>query len=330
MDALLVAGAAGRRRAVTMMVVAAICWSTGGLLVRLLSITSPWEIVFWRSLFMALFVAGVLGVLHGSRVVTAVRSVGGPGLLAGTFLAGTFFLFIGSLTRTTVANTFVLMSVSPFLAAIAARLVLGEEVRAITWLAMTIAFAGIVLMVGGALDGGQLIGNLMALGVSVCFAAQLTVLRKFHATVDMLPMVMLAGVITLAPAFLLAGPFAATSRDLVILGFMGCIQLGTGCLLSTAASRTLPATELGLLGLLEPILGPIWVWVLLGEHPGSRALMGGLLVLSAVIANQLFIAWRNREPDVALAIGDAAATATGPIGAAAAPPPAKGMPARDS
>ncbi len=312
-----------------MMVVAAVCWSTGGLLVRLLSITNPWEIVFWRSLFMALFVAGVLGVLHGSRMVTAVRSVGGPGLLAGTFLAGTFFLFIGSLTRTTVANTFVLMSVSPFLAAIAARLALGEEVRAVTWLAMSIAFAGIVLMVGGALDGGQLVGNLMALGVSVCFAAQLTVLRKFHATVDMLPMVMIAGVITLVPAYLLAGPFAAAPRDLVILVFMGCIQLGTGCLLSTAASRTLPATELGLLGLLEPILGPIWVWVLLNEHPGSHALMGGLLVLSAVIANQVLIAWRNREPDVALAIGDAAATATGPIGSATSHP-AKGRPARDS
>lgn len=285
---------ARHRRAVLMMIVAAICWSTGGVLVRELSIRNAWEIVFWRSLFMALFVAGVLVAMHRQRAVQAVRAVGKPGVLAALFLAGTFFLFIGSLTRTTVANTFVLMSVSPFLAAIAARAFLGEPVRRHTWLAMAVAFGGIMVMVGGAVDGGQLLGNLMALGVSVCFAAEITVLRRYHATVDMLPMVMLAGLFTLPAAFVLSGPFAATPRDLLVLAFMGCVQLGTGCLLSTAASRTLSATELGLLALLEPILGPIWAWVLLGEHPGRPALVGGALVLSAVIANQLFIAWRGR------------------------------------
>ena len=183
------------------MIVAAVCWSTGGILVRQLSITNAWEIVFWRSLFMTLFVAGVLLVMHGRAMPRAVRAVGLPGVLAGLLLAGTFFFFIGSLTRTTVANTFVLMSVSPFLAALAGWFVLRERVPARTWIAMAIAFAGIVVMFGGAVDAGQLVGNLLALGVSVCFAAQLTVLRKFHATVDMLPMVMIAGLWTLVPAF---------------------------------------------------------------------------------------------------------------------------------
>ena len=107
------------RRAVALMIVAAICWSTGGLLVRQLSITNAWEIVFWRSLFMAVFVAGVLVVMHGRSMPRAVRGGGMPGVVAGALPRGTFFFFIGSLTRTTVANTFVLMSVSPFLAAIA-------------------------------------------------------------------------------------------------------------------------------------------------------------------------------------------------------------------
>jgi drug/metabolite transporter (DMT)-like permease len=186
------------------------------------------------------------------------------------------------------------MSVSPFLAALAGWFVLRERVPPRTWLAMAIAFAGILVMFGGAVDAGQLVGNLLALGVSVCFAAQLMVLRKFHATVDMLPMVMIAGLWTLLPAWLLAGPFAATTRDLVVLLFMGCVQLGTGCLLATAASRSLSATELGLLALLEPILGPLWVWVLMGEHPGRNALLGGALVLCAVIANEVIAAWRGR------------------------------------
>ncbi len=289
-----IAAAARHRRAVLFMVVAAVCWSTGGLLVRQLSIANAWEIVFWRSLFMAAFVAVVLVVMHGRRMPAAVRAAGLPGVVAGLFLAGTFFFFIGSLTRTTVANTFVLMSVSPFLAAIASLVVLHEPIPARTWFAMAIAFAGILVMFGGAVDAGQLVGNLLALGVSVCFAAQLTVLRKFHASVDMLPMVMIAGLWTLVPAWLAAGPFAATARDLAILALMGCVQLGTGCLLATAASRTLPATELGLLALLEPILGPLWVWVLMGEHPGRNALLGGALVLCAVIANEAIAAWRGR------------------------------------
>ena len=283
-------------RAILFMIVAATCWSSGGFLVRRLSIANAWEIVYWRSLFMTLFVAGVLLAMHGRGMPRAVRSAGVPGLLAGAFLAGTFFFFIGSLTRTTVANTNILMSVSPFLAALAARAILREPVPVRTWIAMLCAFAGIVVMFAQAADAGRLAGNLLALGVSCCFAAQLTVLRKFHASVDMLPQVLIAGVLSVIVAFVAAPPFAADARDVAILAVMGCVQLGTGCLLATAASRHLSATELGLLALLEPILGPIWVWVLMGEHPGNATLAGGAIVLAAVLANEAFAAWRGRTP----------------------------------
>ena len=297
--AIILAAPSRHRRAVAFMIVAAVCWSSGGILVRQLSLTNAWEIVFWRSAFMVLFVAGVLLAMHGRNMPRAVAAVGKPGLLSGLFLAGTFFFFIASLTRTTVANTFVLMSVSPFLAALAARFVLDERVPPRTWFAMTIAFAGIVVMFADSLDAGRLAGNLLALGVSVCFAAQLIMLRKFHATIDMLPQVLIAGLWTLVPAFLLAGDFAATSRDIGILAFMGCVQLGVGCLLATAASRHLSATELGLLALLEPIIGPLWVWVLMDEKPGAPALAGGALVLAAVIANEVFAALRGASADTA-------------------------------
>jgi drug/metabolite transporter (DMT)-like permease len=285
------------------MVVAAICWSSGGILVRALSITNAWEIVFWRSAFMAAFVIGVLTVMHGRKMPQAVVAVGRPGLLSGLFLAGTFFFFIGSLTHTTVANTFVLMSVSPFLAALAGRLILGERVPARTWIAIGVAFAGIVVMFADSLDAGRLAGNLLALGVSCCFAGQVTVLRKYHAHVDMLPQVLVAGVISVAVALALSPPFAATGRDLAILALMGCVQLGAGCLLATAASRHLSATEIGLLALLEPIIGPLWVWGFMGERPDDAALAGGLIVLTAVIGNESVAAWRSMRtgrdpPDV--------------------------------
>ena len=277
------------------MVIAAVCWSSGGLLVRQLSISNAWEIVFWRSSFMAAFVAAMLAVLHGRRTPSTIRAVGFPGALSGLFLAGTFFFFIAALTRTTVANTFVLMSVSPFLAAIAGRVFLGERVPWRTWMAMAVAFCGIVLMFSDALDAGKASGNLLALGVSCCFALNLTMLRRFHAKVDMLPTVMLAGLWSLIPAFFLAGPLAATGRDIAVLAFMGCVQLGTGCLLMTVAARHLSASEVGFLALLEPILGPVWVWVLLSEHPGAAAVTGGVIVLGAVVANEVFAAVRVRR-----------------------------------
>jgi drug/metabolite transporter (DMT)-like permease len=158
---------------------------------------------------------------------------------------------------------------------------------------MAVAFVGIVVMFADSLDAGRLSGNLLAIGVSCCFAAQVTVLRKYHARVDMLPQVLIAGLVSLAIAFLLAPTLAATVRDLRVLALMGCVQLGTGCLLATAASRHLSATELGLLALLEPILGPLWVWALMGEGPSGAALTGGAIVLGAVIANEAFAAWRS-------------------------------------
>ena len=276
------------------MLIAATCWSSGGYLVRQLAIVDAWQIVFWRSLFMTLFVAGVLLAMHGRRMPRAVRSVGVPGVVAGAFLAGTFFFYIGSLTCTTVANTNVLMSVSPFLAALASRFFLDERVPARTWVAMSVAFAGIVVMFAQSIDAGRMTGNLLALGISFCFAAQLTVLRKFHASVDMLPQVLVAGLFSLVVAALFVPSFPASPRDLAILAVMGCVQLGTGCLLATVASRSLTASELSLLALVEPILGPLWVWLLMREHPGDATLVGGAIVLLAVFANEALSAWRGR------------------------------------
>ena len=140
-----------------------------------------------------------------------------------------------------------------------------------TWIAMTVAFAGIVVMFAESMDAGRLVGNLLALGVPCFFAAQVTVLRKYHATVDMLPQVMIAGILSLAVALPLALPFSVTGRDLGVLAVMGCIQLGAGCLLATAASRHLTATELGLLG--QPGRGGV-VWLngyaLFGDQVPAR------------------------------------------------------------
>ena len=277
-----------RRRGLLLMIGAGLCWSTGGILVRSATLTDPWEIVFWRSVFLVVFMAGVLALGHRSRVFAKIAEVGIPGVLAGALLASTFFFFILSVTRNTVANTLVLMSVGPFFVALFGRIFLGERLPPRTWAAILVALLGIGLMFSEGLDAGRTAGNLLALGVPLAFALNVVILRRAHAAVSMAPAVLLAGIFSLPVSLPLAWPLTPTLHDLIVLGIMGWIQLGLGCVLLVMAARTLSAGEIGLLALLETTLGPVWVWAGLGERPSDMALVGGAVVIGALLMNELW------------------------------------------
>ena len=276
-----------RRKGILLMIGAGMCWSTGGILVRSVVLTDPWEIVFWRSVFLVVFMMGILTLWHRAKVLEKIFEVGLPGILAGALLASTFFFFILSVTRNTVANTLVLMSVGPFFVALSGRIFLGEQVSLRTWGTISAALVGIVLMFAEGLDSGRTIGNLLALGVPVAFGLNVVILRRTHASVSMAPMVMLAGIFSIFVSLPLAWPFTPTLREFVVLGVMGWVQLGIGCVLMVLAAKYLSAAEIGLFSLLETILGPIWVWLGFGERPTDMALVGGLIVISALMLNGL-------------------------------------------
>jgi drug/metabolite transporter (DMT)-like permease len=287
--------AAARRKGVLLMIAAGLCWSTGGIFVRKVAITDGWEIVFWRSVFMAPFLFAVLAWWHRGAVWSKIAAVGLPGVLAGALLASQFFFFILSLTRNTAANTFVLMSTGPFFVAALGWLLLRERVPLRTWIAIAVALAGITLMFAEGLDAGRSLGNLLALGVPLGFALNVIVLRRMHAAVDMVPAVMIAGLISIAVALPFALPLEASGGDLALLAPMGCIQLGLGCLLMTKATRYLSAGEVGLLALIETILAPLWVWIGVGERPTELALAGGLIVVGALLVNE-WVGFRRAKP----------------------------------
>jgi len=270
------------------MVAAGLCWSTGGIIVRSVTVTDAWEIVFWRALFMALFIGVFLLVRYGGRAASQITAVGFPGLVAGALLASSFFLFILSIMRTTVANTLVLMSTSPFVAALFGKFFLNEHVPRRTYLAMTAGLTGIVLMFADALgSGGALSGNLLACGVPLAFGANIILLRRMGATVDMVPTVLLAGLLAIPLALSLGWPLTASWFDIGMLAIMGVCQLGFGCLLLTLAAPHLSAAEIGLLSLLETTLGPVWVWLGVGERPSDPALLGGVIVIASLVVNEL-------------------------------------------
>jgi len=275
-----------RAQGVALMIAAGLCWSTGGIFVRNVASTDGWEIVFWRSSFMVAFLFGTLLWWHGGAVWSKIRAIGRPGVLSGALLAATFFFFILSLMRNTAANTFVLMSTGPFFAAMFGWIFLRERVPGRTWIAIGAALAGATLMFADGLDSGRTLGNLLALGVAIVFALNIVVLRRMHATVDMVPAVMVAGLLSMAFALPLALPLEPTAHDLALLAPMGCLQVGLGCLLMTRATRSLSAGEIGLLSLIETVLAPIWVWIGVGERPSALALAGAATVLGSLLANE--------------------------------------------
>jgi drug/metabolite transporter (DMT)-like permease len=278
---------AEHRKGIALMVGATMCWATAGILVRNMEVTDGWKIAFWRSFFMTAFLLVVLSFQHGSRLLQRVHAMGWPGVMSGLLFAGMMISFILALSLTAVANTLVVGSVSPFVAALCGHLFLGEKVASRTWLAMIAAIGGITMMFFDALSGGGWAGNLIALCIPLGFGANVVILRKHRAAVDMMPSVLLAGIFSMLIALPFALPLLVSTGDLALLSIMGVVQLGAGLLLMMVAVRHLGSAEIGLLSILEIIFGTLSVWVLIGERPSQAALIGGGIVVAALAANQI-------------------------------------------
>ena len=284
-----------------LMVVAAALWSIAGVVTRHLSpdmqAQGRFEITFWRSLFAALTVAGYF-ILVRREGLRPVWATGWIGLASGSLWAVMFVFFMLALTLTTVANTLLVMSIGPLLTAVLAWLVLRTPVPSRTWAAIVAAMAGMAWMFargGGALPGGNHVaGMLVALAVPMAAAINLILLQKTRARVDLVPAVFLGGAISAAIMLPLALPWQASPRDIALLALLGFFQLGLPCMLMVVAARHLSAPEISLLALLEVVLGPLWAWLGAGEVPATATVTGGLLVLGALIANELATLRRQR------------------------------------
>ena len=266
---------------------ASLCWSTGGLFVRSVSTPNSWEIAFWRSLAMGVFLLVWLSFRYAGNVRRAVVAIGPGGFLAGLCMAASFLGFILAVTQTTVAHTLVIISTTPFLAALFGRVFLGELVPVRRYVAMSIALTGIVAMCLDSFTAGTLTGSIIAGGCAVAFAACVILLRHSQARADMTPAILVAALISSAVALSFSLPFQAVWQDIGILACMGTLQGGLGCLLMTLAARYITAVEVSLLALLETILGPLWVWIGVGERPSDLAIVGGVVVVSSLALNEL-------------------------------------------
>jgi drug/metabolite transporter (DMT)-like permease len=264
---------------------AATLWSTGGLIARLVT-TDAWTTTMWRSLFSAAFLLLVVGLVRRQGVLAQWRAVGGPGLVIAACMAAASTCFILALARTSVANVLILMSVGPWVAGLLGWVLLGERVLLRTWLTMGLALGGVVIMVSDSYGAGRLSGDALAIAMASVFAIA-TVLVRRHPEIQMTPAASLSAVIAGLAVLPMASPLATVPRDLALLALFGVGQFGAGFLLFIAGARLIPVAQTSLIGMLEVVLGPLWVWLVIGEAIGVRAMIGGLVILTALVLHTL-------------------------------------------
>jgi drug/metabolite transporter (DMT)-like permease len=285
-------------RAVLLMIAITLMWSIAGVVTRHLESARSFEITFWRSFFTLLSLLVILPLFQGRVVFTKIRHAGRFLWISGVCWSIMFTAFMVALTMTSVANVLVTMAVGPFITALLAWAFIGHRIPLRTWVAIGVAGAGIVWMHGSNVGGGpsQLGGTLVALLVPLAAAVNWTVVQRSQTQgekIDLVPAVLVGAFISALTTLPLAFPFAATARDLGLLALLGLVQLAIPCVLSVICARVLKAPEISLLALLEIIFGILLAWAGAGEVPAASVLTGGMLVIGALVANEL-LGWRQR------------------------------------
>jgi len=275
---------------VVLVLMSGVFWSSMGLGIRLIEQANVWQILFYRSIALACFLFCIITLRSGFRPLAAIRSAGIAGAIGGVGLVFAFSGGIYAIQTTTVANAMFLFAAAPFLAAVAGWVILREQVRHATWVAMLFAIIGIAIMVINGFAAGKLVGNLSALLSATGFAV-FTVALRWGKLEDMLPAVFLAGVFAIITGALVCEfngyGFALPRNDIAISVSMGVFQVGMGLVIYTIGSRVVPAAELALLSMTEVLLGPLWVWIFIGETVSFYTLLGGAVLLLAIAGNAL-------------------------------------------
>jgi drug/metabolite transporter (DMT)-like permease len=273
---------------IILVLMAGVAWSSMGLGIRMIEDANVWQILFYRSIALASFLFCIITYRSGFKPVAVVRKSGLAGAVGGVGLVFAFAGGIYAIQTTTVANAMFLFASAPFLAAVFGRIILREDVRKATWVAMIFASIGIAIMVIDGISTGQVAGNLSAILSALGFAV-FTIALRWGKLEDMLPAVFLAGIFAIMTAAVICQVkgygFSVPRNDILIALSMGVFQVGLGLTIFTIGSKVVPAAELALLSMTEVLLGPIWVWFFLGETASFYTLFGGLVLMLAIAGN---------------------------------------------
>lgn len=265
-----------------MVATAGLLWSTLGLGVRLMDEAGPWRILFYRAAFQVV----VLGVLIAARnpraFVRTLAGIGYNGLLSAASLSFSSISFVYALSLTTVAEATLILGAAPVMAGLLGWMLLGEPITRSNWSTMAVAALGLAVMTYSGSVSGNLAGIILALFGALGFAAFSVFQRKGRDS-DMLPAVLLAGVVILVATAPLIGGATISVGDAVVALYLGGVVLAGGLALFTAGSRHVRASELVLISMTEVVFAPVWVWWAFGETIAATTIIGGIMIMTAVL-----------------------------------------------
>ena len=255
--------------------------STAGIALRLVEQADGWQILFYRSFALSITILLILVFQKRSRFLDEFRGLGWNDCLLAVFLGTGFVAYVFALLYNTVANALFIFSCAPFLAGFLGWILLGERVATRTWFAIGVAMAGLAVMVGSELAVSHYLGTLLALWIPIAYAASIIAVRRSKRD-NMLVALCLAGLVAGCLSAFFVTDYALTPRDLIISLYLGVFQVGVGFTLVVLGSRYVPAAQVGLLALVEPVLAPIWAWMGVGEVPGLATIVGGTIIFLAI------------------------------------------------
>ena len=260
----------------------AVSLSFGGLIVKSFEGSTLWQILFWRSVFFIIVVIIFLLFTYKKTFFSALYKSGLPGLIGGIILSIGFSSYVFAMYETTVANTNFIIQTQTLFLAIFGYIFLKETISKLTFFCIILAISGIFLMLGNSISPGEMTGNLVAFIMPISFAVLILIVRKFPK-VDMIPLQLVAGIFAMIIGLLMSPTIIVSSKD-IFLGFLaGFFQVGFGFIFITIGARSTPAAFVGIIMLTEAVLGPLWAWMFVNENPPMSVLIGGSIIITAVI-----------------------------------------------
>jgi drug/metabolite transporter (DMT)-like permease len=263
----------------------AFAYSTAGFFTRLITL-DVWTVLFWRGVFGGLAIGCFVIWQHRRQTVTAFWTMGRAGIAVALCSALATICFINALRQTTVADVLVINATAPLVTAALAWIWTSERESKATIIASVTAFFGVTVMVNAALTEGHILGDLLALIMTVLISAMMIIIRG-NREISMLPAACLSAFLCSLIVLSISVPSAARGMTIVYLILFGTTQFGLGLLLLTIGTRMISATRSALIGSLETPLAPMWVWLAFGEVPSPSTFVGGLIVMMAVVGEVL-------------------------------------------
>ncbi len=259
---------------------AAVAWSTAGIAQRGLEADAATQVA-GRAAFAAVTLLTLVVASERGGTLRAFRRMGRSGLAMAVFMAISSGAFLLALNYTTVANVLFMQAAAPMMAALLGWLLLSEPIGGRTWVALALAGAGVALMAAGSLDAGAT-AVVLPFVVTASFAAVIVIARH-RREVSMMPATAASQVLVVLACLPFLSIGSASRSDWAILAALGVGQMGLGLAFLTIGARLIPPAQVAIISLLEVVLGPLWVWLAYDERPGTATVVGGAIVVAAVV-----------------------------------------------